>query len=66
LPEIINNNLGKKLIGIKNKTTGRIWTSKMWTPLHLNLIYNFYNDKINKYCLENKKIIKPTIKSILI
>jgi folate-dependent phosphoribosylglycinamide formyltransferase PurN len=66
LPEIINNNLGKKLIGIKNKTTGRIWTSKMWTPLHLNLIYNFYNDKINKYCLENKKIIKPIIKSILI
>ena len=24
-----------------------------------------YDDKINKYCLENKKIVKPKLRSIL-
>lgn len=66
LPRIIKKNLSKKLLGIKHETTGRIWTTKMWSPLHLNFIYNVHKDKINKYCLENKKIVKPTIKSILI
>ena len=41
-----------KISGIKNKTDGRIWTNRMWGPL--NLIYKVYNDKINKYCVENK------------
>lgn len=65
LPNLLINKINKKLVGIKNKTTGRIWTSKMWSPLHLKLIYKIYNDKINKFCLENKKIIKPKIYSIL-
>ena len=33
--------------------------------LVLKIIYKIYEDKINKYCMENKKIIKPKIKSIL-
>jgi hypothetical protein len=37
----------------------------MWNPLHLKTIYNVYDDRVNKFCLENKKIIKPSIKSIL-
>ena len=37
----------------------------MWSPLHLKMVYKIYEDKINKYCIENKKIIKPKIKSIL-
>ena len=68
LPKLLYKNIQKKkkLIGIENKTTGRIWTSKMWSPLHLKIIYKVYEDKINKYCIENKKIINPKIKSILI
>ena len=65
LPKILKKNLNRKLIGVKQKTTGRLWTSKMWNPLHLKTIYNVYDDRVNKFCLENKKIIKPSIKSIL-
>ena len=67
LPKLLYKNIQKKnkFIGIKNKTSGRIWTSKMWSPLHLKMVYKIYEDKINKYCIENKKIIKPKIKSIL-
>ena len=68
VPKILNVkiNAGLRLKGIKSKSSGKIWTSKMWSPLHLKTIYQVYDDKINKYCLENKKIIKPEIKSILI
>ena len=68
LPKILNVKIkkGNKFNGIESKTSGRVWTSKMWSPLHLKTIYQVYDDKINKYCLENKKIIKPKIKSILI
>ena len=48
--------LDKKHIGVKQKTTGRIWTSKMWHSGLLEVIYNQFEDKINKYCLENKKL----------
>ena len=67
LPNLLNKKIKKKnkLIGIKSNTSGRIWTSKMWSPLHLKMVYKIYEDKINKYCIENKKIIKPKIKSIL-
>tara|TARA_B110000967_G_scaffold209643_1_gene266798 strand:- start:2090 stop:2890 length:801 start_codon:yes stop_codon:yes gene_type:complete len=66
LPMLVKTKIKKKLIPIKLKSTGRIWTSKMWNPLLLNTVYNVFEDKINKYCLENKKIIKPKLKSILI
>lgn len=68
LPQLLSGKINKndKFLSIRNKTSGRIWTSKMWSPLHLNLIYKVYNDKINQYCVENKKIIKPVIKSTLI
>ncbi len=68
LPKLLKKklNLNRKLIPIKAKTTGRIWTSRMWYPVHLKLIYKVYNNQINKYCVEYRKIIKPKIKSILI
>ncbi len=67
LPKLLKKKLfKKKLLPIKSNTTGRIWTGRMWSPIHLKLIYKVYNDKINKYCFENKKIKKPKIKSILI
>ncbi len=67
LPKLLIKNLKKKrkLVGIKNNTSGRIWTKKMWSPIHLKIIYKIYDDKINKYCLENKKIVKPKLRSIL-
>ena len=67
LPKLLKKKLlKKKLLPIKSNTTGRIWTGRMWSPIHLKLIYKVYNDKINKYCIENKKIKKQKIKSILI
>ncbi len=67
LPTLIHHNFkrNKKINAIKQISTGRIWTKKMWSPLNLKLIYHFYDDKINKYCLENKKIFKPKIETVL-
>ena len=68
-PELLSKKMKQKknnFLSIKQKTSGRIWTNKMWSPLHLRTIYDVYEDKINKYCLENKKIIKPIVKSILV
>jgi|TARA_B100000767_G_C19771141_1_gene540079 methionyl-tRNA formyltransferase len=53
-----------KIKGIPHKSQGRIWTNKMWSPKHLKLIYETYNDRINKYCLNNKTIKKVKIKSV--
>ena len=41
----------KKLVGIKQKTTGRIWTSQMWHPQLLKVVYEQFEDKINKFCI---------------
>ena len=63
LPKNYSN---KKYSGLKQKTSGRIWTSKMWHPNLLKVIYEKFNDKVNKFCLENKKLETPIVKSILI
>ena len=63
LPKNFTN---KKYIGIKQNTSGRIWTSRMWHPNLLKVIYEKFNDKVNKFCIENKKIEVPITKSILI
>ena len=55
----------KKLKGITQSSSGRIWTKKMWHPYLLNSIYNFYDDKINKFCLNNKNLRKINLKSVL-
>lgn len=47
-------------------TTGKIWTNSMWNPNHLKVIYDLFDDKINKYCIENNLIErKPKLLSIL-
>ena len=53
--KIQNNN---NIIGVKQKSNGRIWTNSMWYPDMLKIIYDVFDDKINKYCLENKRIKK--------
>ncbi len=66
-PLVVSNlNQKKKLKGIPQNEFGRNWTSKMWNPFTLEVIYDFYGDRVNKYCLENKNIIYPKLKSILI
>ena len=37
----------------------------MWHSGLLEVIYNQFEDKINKYCLENKKLRKPKLISSL-
>jgi methionyl-tRNA formyltransferase len=39
--------------GISPTTTGRIWTSRMWSPHHLQVVYEKFENKINAYALEN-------------
>ncbi len=52
IPKKLNKILkGKKRItGIKQSSSGRIWTKNMWNPHHLNLIYKTYNNQVNRYC----------------
>ena len=63
-----NINFEKELIGISQNSTGRIWTSKMWTPKLLDVIYNHFEDKINKFCFENNSMMNSkeiNLKSVL-
>jgi hypothetical protein len=50
--------------GIPQISLGRIWVNSMWHPITLKTIYNYYENKVNKFCLENRKIIKINLKSI--
>ncbi len=51
VPKIIENQ--KPLIGVDQKTNGRLWLGKMWRPEHLLLIYKHFEDRIVDFCLEN-------------
>tara|TARA_Y100000588_G_C14223920_1_gene912247 strand:+ start:673 stop:1485 length:813 start_codon:yes stop_codon:yes gene_type:complete len=68
LPKLLAKKLkkNKNLKGIPQHTYGRNWTEKMWHPLTLKVIYDLFNDKINQYCIKNKKIKYPKLKSILL
>jgi len=67
VPKMIKLNIinEKKIIGINHTSTGRIWTQKMWSPLHLKIIYEVYKDRINEYCLNNKDVKKPKLVTVL-
>ena len=54
----------KKVKGIIQKSSGRIWTQKMWHPKLLTVIYSQFNDRINKFCIENKHLRPPKIETI--
>ena len=66
-PKLLKNCFNKKkfLKGIPQKSSGRNFTGKLWKPSMLKVIYELFDDKINKYCLENKIPRKPKIKSVL-
>jgi len=67
-PKLLKNCFNKKkfLKGIPQQSSGRNFTGKLWKPSMLKVIYELFDDKINKYCLENKIPRKPKIKSVLI
>ena len=61
LPELLVNLLGPALPinGIQPKTSGRIWTSSMWLPQHLDVIYGHYDDKVVDFCLASGITMSP-------
>ena len=67
LPKVINfvSKSHKKILGIKQRNKGILWTQKMWKTSTLNFIYDVHKDKINQYCIRNKIIKKPKLLSIL-
>tara|TARA_X000000950_G_scaffold279848_1_gene373298 strand:+ start:1319 stop:2110 length:792 start_codon:yes stop_codon:yes gene_type:complete len=54
----------KKVKGIVQKSTGRIWTQKMWHPKLLEVIYGQFNDRINEFCFKGKHLRPPKIETI--
>ena len=63
LPKVINfvSKSHKKILGIKQRNKGILWTQKMWKTSTLNFIYNVHKDKINQYCIRNKNNQKTKI-----
>ena len=43
----------KKYKGIKQKSNGKIWTKNDFSDYLLNIVYKFYNDRINLYVKKN-------------
>lgn len=48
LPRVLAASLGQSARprGIAQRGTGRLWTSQMWRPEHLTLIYETYDDRM--------------------
>lgn len=67
LPKLLEKKLkkNKKIKSTEQWTTGKIWTKKNWTPLTLKVVYDLFGDRINKFCIKNRKILKPKIISPL-
>jgi methionyl-tRNA formyltransferase len=56
----------EKVFAVSPTTTGRIWTSRMWTPHHLRMVYEKFDNKINRYVLDNNLAqIKPALVDVL-
>tara|TARA_B100001063_G_C16750798_1_gene550189 strand:+ start:750 stop:1562 length:813 start_codon:yes stop_codon:yes gene_type:complete len=54
-----------KIKSMPQKSSGKIWTKKNWSPLNLKIIYELFDDKINKFCLKNRKIVNPKVINFL-
>jgi folate-dependent phosphoribosylglycinamide formyltransferase PurN len=55
-----------KIIGVKQKFSGKIWKKCDWNYANLEIIYNKFNDKINYFVLKNKlNKQKPELINIL-
>ncbi len=52
--------------GISQETHGKLWTNSMWKPSHLKVIYELFDDEVNKYCIENNLVgRKPKLISLI-
>lgn len=56
LPEvlILANGIERHIEGVRQKTTGRIWTNAMWRPEHLITVYQTFSDSIVDLCLSGE------------
>ena len=45
---------GRKIEVYPQKRTGKLWQNKDWSPYHLELIYDFYNDSIVDLYIDGK------------
>ena len=55
-----------RVLGVSQKNNGKLWTNNMWKPSHLKIIYELFDDKVNKYCIENNLIDrKPKLISLM-
>lgn len=45
--------------GVSQNTPGRIWMNRMWKPQHLKVIYDLFDNRVNKYCSENGMLSNP-------
>jgi len=66
-PIILSKAIEKKKFfkGIPQIVNGRNFTKKLWKPEMLKIVYELYEDKINKYCLDNNLCREVSIKTIL-
>ena len=46
------------------KSSGKLWLASDWHPNHLKIIYEYFEDKIVDYCLDNKieKVTKNLVR----
>ena len=67
LPYVINKILIDDFHLEAQKSKGKLWLSSDWRPEHLRLVYDFFNNRIVDYVLDNldyslkKRIIRVTI-----
>ena len=54
LPAILTRALASDVVGVIQKTTGRIWTAAMWRAEHLVPVYRHYDDRIVDLCLDGE------------
>ena len=60
-----NLKINNDFIGIKQHTSGRNFTAKLWKPEMLKIIYNLFDDQINRFCMKNRILRKPILRTIL-
>lgn len=69
LPAVLDRARHTDVVGVAQKTTGRIWIAAMWRAEHLVPIYRHYEDRIVDLCLDGEisgrvpDLIRPLIEA---
>lgn len=70
LPAIMVRAMETDVVGVAQKTTGRIWTAAMWRAEHLVPVYRHFDDRIVDLCLDGEiggrepSLIRPLIEPV--